>query len=306
MTDTQTRKAYKVKNRLTVSTRENYTTGSVISKDGTTIGYRQMGRGRGVVVLHGMMESAQSHTQLAASLADRFTVYLPDRRGRGMSGTYGEGYHLHKEVEDLEALLAQTGAHYVFGVSMGAAISLQAAITLPAIRKLALFDPPLVIDGLPSTGFMRRYDQEIARGDVISALVTGMLGSQMGPPIFNSMPRWLLKLLTKLMVASEAKKARPGDVTMKMLAPTLHYEMQLADEMAGKQENFKMIRARVLLLGTSNSPAYMKRALPVLEKVLPHVQRIEFSGLDHGASGNTNRGGQPERVAQELRHFFAD
>jgi hypothetical protein len=64
----------------------------------------------------------------------------------------------------------------------------------------------------------------------------------------------------------------------------------------------------VLLLGGSKSPAYLKTALDALENVLPHVQRIEFPGLDHGGSSdasNTNRGGKPELVAQALRQFFA-
>ena len=89
--------------------------GSVISKDGTTIGYRQLGAGPGLVVLHGAMESAQSHLQLAEALADKYTVYLPDRRGRGLSGPYGTGSVVGEAVEDLDALLAKAGAHYVFG-----------------------------------------------------------------------------------------------------------------------------------------------------------------------------------------------
>lgn len=64
---------------------ETYTTGVVTSKDGTTIGYRRFGRGPGVVVLHGSMSSAHNHMQLAAALADAFTVDVPDRRGRGLS-----------------------------------------------------------------------------------------------------------------------------------------------------------------------------------------------------------------------------
>ena len=58
-------------------------TGSVSSADGTTIGYLRVGQGPAVVILHGSNESARSHTQLALALADAFTVYLPDRRGRG-------------------------------------------------------------------------------------------------------------------------------------------------------------------------------------------------------------------------------
>src|SRR5215212_2768733 len=112
--------------------------GSVTSSDGTSIGYRRLGDGPGVVVVHGIMESAQSHTQLAERLADTFTVYLPDRRGRGRSGPNGSGYGVRKEVEDLGALLTETGADRVFGVSAGAIICLHAALTLPAIQKVAV------------------------------------------------------------------------------------------------------------------------------------------------------------------------
>ena len=293
------------KNQSKVIAQEHYTNDSATSKDGTIIGYRQIGRGSGLVVLHGIMESSQSHTQLAETLADSFAVYLPDRRGRGNSGSYGNDYNIQKEVEDIDALLTKTGAQYIFGVSMGAVISLQAALTLPAIQKIALFDPPLIINGSVPTDFLARYNQEISQGDIISALVTSMQGSQMGPPIFNSMPRWLLEFLTKMMVTSEDKNAKSGDITMRMLAPTLRYDLQLAIEVDGKQESFKNIQNKVLLLGASNSPAYMKVALDALEKILPQTERIEFVGLNHGASGNTNRGGQPKRVAQELRRFFA-
>src|SRR5438874_1780773 len=76
---------------LTLIEREHYATGYVTSKDGTTLGYRQYGQpshGPGVVLLHGAMESAQSHEQLAQALDDAFTVFVPDRRGRGLSGPY--------------------------------------------------------------------------------------------------------------------------------------------------------------------------------------------------------------------------
>lgn len=127
----------------------------------------------------------------------------------------------------------------------------------------------------------------------------------MGPAAFRAMPYWLLELLTNMMMASEDKKAKGNDVPMRMLAPTLHYDFQLVAESEGVLESFKAIRAEVLLLGGSKSPAYLKVALDALKKVFPHAKRIEFPGLNHGASGNTNRGGQPDRVAQELRRFFA-
>lgn len=127
----------------------------------------------------------------------------------------------------------------------------------------------------------------------------------MGPPVFNIIPRRLLELLTNVAMKNEDKKAKDHDVTMRTLAPTLHYDFQLVIEMSEKLYSFEAICAEVLLLGGSKSPAYFKVALDALEKVLPHVTRIEFPGLGHGGAGNTNRRGQPERVAQELRRFFA-
>jgi len=286
------------------SAREHYTTSSVISADGTTIGYRQLGHGPGVVLLHGGFESAQSHMQLAEALADAFTIYLPDRRGRGLSGPFGKDYRIQQEVEDMDALLTKTGAHQVFGISSSAIIWLQAALTLPAIHKAAIYEPPLLLN--EPAALLRRYDQEMAQGKVDTALTTAMKVTQMGPPIFNVMPSFLLKLLMRMVMASEGKKVTSDNVSFRELAPTWHYDGQLVVEMSGKLERFRDVRAEVLLLGGSQSPAYLKKGLDALEQVLPHVRRVEFPGVGHGGSGNTDRGGKPELVAQALRRFFAE
>src|SRR5215471_8222941 len=94
----------------TATPNTTFTTGEVISRDGTRIGYRQVGRGPGLVLLHGSMQSSASHATLATTLADTFTVYLPDRRGRGRSGPAGDRYGMAREVEDVDALLTRTGA----------------------------------------------------------------------------------------------------------------------------------------------------------------------------------------------------
>lgn len=43
--------------------------------------------------------------RLGKALGDRYTVYLPDRRGRGMSGPYGPDFSLQKAAEDVQALM---------------------------------------------------------------------------------------------------------------------------------------------------------------------------------------------------------
>ncbi len=289
----------------TTVTQEEITPSSVISKDGTTIGYYQLGQGPGVVLLHGSMKTAESHLQLAQALADEFTVYLPDRRGRGLSGPYSKDYTVREDIEDVDALLIKTGAHNVFGVSSGGNIMLQAALTLPAVQRAAIYEPPLSLTRAAAAKVLTRFDREMAAGDVAAALVTGMQGAKMGPPIFNVMPRWLLVALTKRMMSSQDKKASSNDFSFQSLAPTLHYDFALVVEMSEMLDTFRTMPAEVLLLGGSQSPAYLKAAVASLEKILPHVKRVEFPGLGHNGSGNAEWGGQPQRVAQVLREFFA-
>jgi pimeloyl-ACP methyl ester carboxylesterase len=285
------------------------TTGHVISRDGTRIGYRRLGQGPGLVLLHGSMESAKSHRQLAEALADLFTVYLPDRRGRGLSGPYGPDHGIRQEVEDLDALLTQTGTHNVFGVSASGLVALEAARTLPAVHKIAVYEPALLMDGSTLTAWLPRYDKEMARGKVAAAMVTSMKGLKLGPPILGVMPTWLLASLTNLALKSEDKKAAADDVTMRELAPTLHHEGRLLAEMAGTLDGFGTVGAEVLLLGGSKGLPYLKPSLDALERVLPHARRVEFPGLDHGGSSDVspaNSGGKPEVVAPELRRFFTE
>src|SRR5690348_1516033 len=133
---------------------------------------------------------------------------------------------------------------------------------------------------------MPRYNREITAGKVPAALVTAMQGARLGPAIFNLIPRPLLEFLTTKAMQSEAKTAKPGDVTMRMLAPTLHYDFELVAEMAEKLATFKAVPAEVLLLGGGKSPAWLKAALDALMTVLPHAQRVEFPELDHGGSSD--------------------
>jgi pimeloyl-ACP methyl ester carboxylesterase len=278
-----------------------YGTGSVISADGTRIGYREFGHGPAVVLVHGGMQAAQNFMRLGAGLADSFTVFIPDRRGRGLSGPYREDHGIETECEDIDALLRETGAHKVFGLSSGALMSLCAARTSPRIHKLAIYEPPLSVADSDLVAWLPRFDREIAEGKLAAAMLTGIRGTKVSP-IFGLVPRFILTPLVNLGIKADAKKVKEGDVPLKEIIPMLHFDALAVRESKGTLEGFEGVRAEVLLLGGSKSPAYLKAALDVLEKTLPHVRRVEFPGLDHLAPDNT---GKPEVVAQELRRFFS-
>ena len=76
---------------------------SVGSVDGTRIGYLELGSGPGIVFVHGSLGVGDEWLQVANLLADRFTCYLMDRRGRGRSGN-AERYSLDTECADIAAV----------------------------------------------------------------------------------------------------------------------------------------------------------------------------------------------------------
>lgn len=282
----------------------------VESRDGTEIGYWKTGQGPAIVVLHGSMESARSHTLLAEALAGDFTVYLPDRRGRGLSGPHRPGQTVATEVEDLEAVLTAAGAEIAFGVSAGGAVVLEAARTLPTLKKVAVYEPALVGDPAPHRAWLARFDQELAEGNLAGGMVTSMYGLELAPAFLKIVPRKLMTRMTEKMLVKDERQAASGDITMRALAPTIHYEGALIAELAGTFEAYRNVAADVLLMGGSKGLSALKPWRDTLEQVLPHCRRVEFDGLDHGSSsdpGGMNPSGNAAavaRIADELKGFF--
>ncbi len=233
---------------------------------------------------------------LGVALARTFTITIPDRRGRGLSGPFGDSYCMQTEVEDLDALLDKTGSHNVFGLSSGALITLQAALTLPAIRKIALYEPPLKIDGQPSPlDWVPRYDRDLAGGNLPAAMVAIIKGTG---------DRMLLTRLPSFEVAmrNQAKRNEDDEPSLQALIPTVHFDTRLTMEMAGRLETFGAVRAETLLLSGTRSAVYLIAAVDALSNVLPNCKRIELRGLGHIAADNN---GKPTRVADELRRYFS-
>jgi pimeloyl-ACP methyl ester carboxylesterase len=274
------------------------TTGHVISTDGTRIGYRRSGAGPGVVLVHGGMQSSENFTKLAAALSTAFTVYVPDRRGRGLSGPAGDDFGIRAEVDDLHALLTSTGAPNVFGLSSGAVIALQAATALPRITKLAIYEPPLATGTFTPLDWVGRYEREVADGRLAAAFVTTMKGTGGA----RLMPRFVLQPLVGHLLKADARTKRDGSgIKLADLVPTMRYDARAVAQSTGPLDRFRAVTCDVLLLGGTRSASYLKAALDGLEPVLPHVRRITFPRVGHLAAENQ---GRPDAVAAARRVFF--
>ena len=116
------------------------------SKDGTTIAYDRLGDGPPVVLVSGGSVDRSSNAGLAEQLADDYTVFNYDRRGRGPSGDT-QPYAVEREIEDIDAVIeAAGGKAHLYGSSSGAALALLAAAAGSPVTKLALWEPPYIVD----------------------------------------------------------------------------------------------------------------------------------------------------------------
>jgi len=277
-------------------------TGEVLSADGTTIGYQRAGVGPAVVLLHGAGQSSANLMRLARALSGAFTVYVPDRRGRGKSGPYGQFHGLSTEIEDLSAVLDACRASRVFGLSAGAVIAIEAARIRPDITRLALYEPPLTFDGVVHGDWAPAYERQLAAGRPRTALVTVLKATADRTSPVRWIPSRPLGAALDFAIRRTADRpARDGVMSPRELIPTVRYDAQTVNGAAGPLERFGTLSCEVLLLGGSRSARNLTASLDGLSQVLPHARRVVLHGTGHTAPDNSR---QPDRVAAELQRFF--
>lgn len=121
---------------------------NVISKDGTTIAYDKIGNGPPLILVDGALCYRESgpNGPLASELKEHFTVFTYDRRRRGES-TNTPPYSVAREIEDIEALINEaSGEAFLYGISSGAALALEAINAGLSVKKLALYEAPFIVD----------------------------------------------------------------------------------------------------------------------------------------------------------------
>ncbi|SFW68575.1 alpha/beta fold hydrolase [Amycolatopsis australiensis] len=241
------------------------------SADGTKIAYTRAGFGPALVLVDGAMcyRGSSPNDALAKELATRFTVYTYDRRGRGESSDTGP-YTVQREVEDLAALIKDAGGEaFLFGISSGAALALEAARTLP-VPKLALYEPPFVVDGtrprVPAD-YPARLDaalKEGKRGKAVKMFMTegvGLGGATVA--MMRIMPFW---------------------AKLKRVAHTLPYDTALvAGHQAGRPLTaaWPEVTVPTLVADGGRSPDWMRNGVASLAKVLPSAEHRTLPDQTH-------------------------
>jgi pimeloyl-ACP methyl ester carboxylesterase len=260
---------------------------TVRSADGTTIAYTRAGQGAPLILVDGALcrRSFGPMPKLAAQLTPYFTVYTYDRRGRGESGDT-QPYAPDREVEDLEALIALAGGTvYLHGTSSGAGLALEAAKQLRSIAKLAVYEPPFIVDGtrapLPDDWLPRLT--QLAGSDRPGEAVKMFMRFVGAPAVFTAvMP--LTPVWGKLKAA----------------APTLPYDVTIVQ---GHQRGLPLtpgewaaVKPPTLVAAGGKSPAWITNGTRALAGALPDAAYRTLPGQNHMV--------KPRAIAPVLTEFF--
>ncbi len=262
----------------------------VTSKDGTAIAFDQLGQGSAVILVASALSDRSDTVKMAALLAEHFTVINYDRRGRGASGDT-QPYAVEREVEDIEALIdAVGGSAFLFGSSSGAVLALDAANRLDGrIKKLALYEPPFIIDDSrpPMPNDLIDQITELVsagrRGDAVKLFFSKGLGI---PALFVTLMRFM-----------------PGWSKRTAMAHTLPYDLTImGDTQAGKPlpaKEWVSVSSPTLVLTGEKSEAFFHNSARALADVLPNAQHRILKGQHHGSVVMA-----PKDIASELVEFF--
>jgi pimeloyl-ACP methyl ester carboxylesterase len=241
--------------------------GSVTSKDGTLITYDQTGQGAPLILVSGALVDRQGLVHLADALKPHFTIFNYDRRGRGDSGDTLP-YAVEREIEDIDAVIGVAGGSaFLVGFSSGAALSLKAAASGLAIRKLALYEPPYMLEGSrprpPADNAKTLTDLVAAgrRGDAAEFFLAQIVG------------------LPTEVVADMRKQ--PSWAAQEALAHTLVYETTILGDYSLPIESAARVKTPALVMAGRASFPWICDSAQALAKLIPGAKTHFFDGQDH-------------------------
>jgi pimeloyl-ACP methyl ester carboxylesterase len=258
----------------------------VTSKDGTSIAYDRHGSGPAVILVGDRSENAP----LAVELAEHFTVYNYDQRGRGDSGDTLP-YAVAREIEDIEALIAEAGGSaHLYGVSAGGALVLEAAAAGVAVDRLAVYEVPYGLADTPQQ--WRAYVDELQallsegrRGDAFALFMRTAGSPEDDIAAARNSPLWpALEAIAHTRVYGAAclgDGVPPTGRLAKIEQPTL--------VVTGTTLDPHMSRLR---------PGVFQQAADAIAASIPNAQRHTLQGQTHMVD--------PKAIAPVLEQFFSN
>jgi len=246
------------------------------AKDGTALYFKNWGKGRPVVLIHGWPLTGDTFDAAGIALAEAgYHVIIPDRRGFGRSGKPWDGNDYDSYADDIAAILDQAGIREpvaLVGFSMG---------------------------GGEVARFQSRHPGRVWAAVLIGSVVPYLLKTADNPngvpqEIFDQMGAGMKKDHHAFFRAFFKDFFGPGKVSEAVLDHAQH-QMSMASlhNILKAAEAFSTTDFRPDLASFGDTPTLIihgdaDQTVPIdltareVKKALPHAQLIEYAGSAHG------------------------
>ena len=196
---------------------------------------------------------------------------------------------MQREVEDIDALIDHAGgAAFLYGISSGAVLALEAASKLPGkVDKVVLYEPPFIVDDshapLPSD-YVEKIDAAVAAGDRSTA-ASYFFTDALGIPAEYVEPMM----------------SEPWWGGMEAVAHTIAYDGRImGNTMSGNplpEGSWATATMPVLVLVGGNSEPFFHTGGQAVVDILPDARFAPLEGQDHDV--------KPDALAPVLVVFFS-
>ncbi|GGN10830.1 alpha/beta fold hydrolase [Halarchaeum nitratireducens] len=244
---------------------------TVTSADGTAIAYERIGDGPPLVLVHGTAGHRIDWREVEPALAESFTLYVVERRGRGESGD-AEGYDIEREYADVAAVVERAAAEAdpdapvsLLGHSYGAICALHAVRETDAVDRLVLYEPPL--GDVPEPDGAAADIERLRREDGPDAATAAFLRDAVG----------LSDVVIDSMRGDELWRARLDAIS------TVPREIRATQTDRFDPAAFADVAVPTTLLLGGDSPPAMRRAVASVADALPDAAVVTVEGCAHMA-----------------------
>jgi pimeloyl-ACP methyl ester carboxylesterase len=259
---------------------------NILSATHTSIAYQKSGNGTPLVMVHGTNGSHAHWNLCLPKLNQHFTVYAMERRGRGQSGDTPD-YSIEYEFEDVAALANSIdGPVDLFGHSFGAACVLGAAQKISRLRRMILYEPPMLQEqqSPQRAAMLDHMEQMLTDGErekVVITLLRDMLNiPQAMIDRIQTLPNWADQVTAAHTIPRELRQSHC-------------YAPNLAD--------LERIKIPILFMLGEQSPAFFRQTTETLHAHLPNSQIVVLHGQQHSAMLTA-----PELFANEVIRFLKE
>ncbi|MGD9488820.1 MAG: alpha/beta fold hydrolase [Calditrichaceae bacterium] len=249
--------------------------------------YRKFGKGKPVIILHGLFGMSDNWMTIGKKIAERHTVYIPDQRNHGRS-THSVEFSYDLLVNDLAEFAAEHNLNEIrlIGHSMGGKVAMQYALKYPQkVEKL------VVVDIAPKNYYNTYFKMFL---ETLSAINLDSLMSRE-----EADTRLSVKIKQKPIrqfLLKNLRRNRDGTFSWKANLPSIY---QNIDEiLQGSNETFTFENPTLFIKG-GRSEYILPADFPLIRRIFPNSEIVTIDDATHWIHSDA-----PDEFCGHLRTFF--